>query len=151
MTGNLRFLNPSTMSTPPGYTHVVEITGPGRLVYIAGQLGLDRAGKIVGDPGDFQAQTVQAFENLKSAIEAVGARFEHIVKINNYLVDIGKNIGAFVKCAIATSIRKPRPRARLSAFRRWRWRARFSRSRLSSLCRRADQPSLVILRTWAAT
>jgi hypothetical protein len=37
---NLRFINPSTMSKPPGYTHVIEATGPGRIVYIAGQLGL---------------------------------------------------------------------------------------------------------------
>jgi enamine deaminase RidA (YjgF/YER057c/UK114 family) len=41
MAANLRFLNPSTMSKPPGYTHVVEATGPNRLIYIAGQLGLE--------------------------------------------------------------------------------------------------------------
>jgi hypothetical protein len=29
---NLRFVNPSTMSKPPGYTHVVEATGRGRIV-----------------------------------------------------------------------------------------------------------------------
>jgi hypothetical protein len=25
---NLRFLNPETIAKPPGYTHVVEVTGP---------------------------------------------------------------------------------------------------------------------------
>ena len=39
-----RFINPPTISKPPGYTHVVEIAGPGRMVYIAGQLGIDPAG-----------------------------------------------------------------------------------------------------------
>ena len=48
-----RFLNPKTMAPPPGYTYVVETTGPGRTVYIAGQLGLDIDNKLVGGPGDF--------------------------------------------------------------------------------------------------
>jgi len=49
---HVRFLNPPTISKPPGYTQVVEVTAPGRLVYIAGQLGLDAQGNLVGGPGD---------------------------------------------------------------------------------------------------
>jgi len=82
------FLNPPTLSKPPGYSHVVEIKGPGRIVYIAGQLGLDTDGNIVGAPGDFRAQAIQAFENLKLALAAVGAGFGDLVKINNYLTDM---------------------------------------------------------------
>jgi enamine deaminase RidA (YjgF/YER057c/UK114 family) len=92
---NIRFLNPPTIAKPPGYSHVVEVTGPGRIVYIAGQLGLNRDGKLVGDAGDFRAQTAQAFANLKAALAAVGATIDQIVKINNYIVDIGRNIGTF--------------------------------------------------------
>jgi enamine deaminase RidA (YjgF/YER057c/UK114 family) len=92
VTSNIRFTNPTELSKPPGYTHVVEITGPARIVYIAGQLGLDKEGKPVGD---FRAQTTQAFENLKIALAAAGAGFEHVVKINNYLVDIAANIATF--------------------------------------------------------
>ncbi len=83
-----RFINPDTLAKPPGYTHVVVTARPGRTIYVAGQLGLDRDGNLAGAPGDFQAQAVQAFENLKAALAAVGASFEHIVKVNNYLVDI---------------------------------------------------------------
>ncbi|MFN3350018.1 RidA family protein [Pseudorhodoplanes sp.] len=82
------FLNPPTLSKPPGYSHVVEIKGPGRIVYIAGQLGLDTDGNVVGAPGDFRAQAIQAFENLKLALAAVGAGFGDLVKINNYLTDM---------------------------------------------------------------
>jgi enamine deaminase RidA (YjgF/YER057c/UK114 family) len=89
---NLRFMNPEAIAKPGGYSHVVEITGPGRIVYIAGQLGLKPDGKIAGD---FRAQTVQAFENLKAALAAVGATFNDVVKLNNYLVDITVNIGAY--------------------------------------------------------
>jgi 2-iminobutanoate/2-iminopropanoate deaminase len=38
---------------------------------------------------------VQAFENLKAALAAVGATFDDVVKLNNYLIDIPKNLGAY--------------------------------------------------------
>jgi enamine deaminase RidA (YjgF/YER057c/UK114 family) len=81
-----RFLNPDTLSKPAGYSQVVEVTAPGRMIFIAGQIGVGRDGKLV--PGDFRAQAVQTFENLKAALAAVGAGFEHVVKLNNYLIDI---------------------------------------------------------------
>jgi len=85
---NVRYLNPQALFTPPGYSHVVEVTGPGRTVYIAGQIGIDRNFKIVGAPGDARAQIVQSFENLKAALAEVGATFGDVVKITNYLIDI---------------------------------------------------------------
>jgi enamine deaminase RidA (YjgF/YER057c/UK114 family) len=90
----IRFLNPKTMAKPPGYTAVVETSGPGRTVYIAGQLGVDIDNKFVGEPGDFRAQCAKAFENLGFALVAVGATFKDVVKINNYLVDMA-HIGEF--------------------------------------------------------
>jgi len=89
---HLRFLNPAGISAPRGYTHVVEVAGPGRTVYIAGQIGIDPTGKV---PGDFRAQAAQVFENLKVALAAVGGKFEHVVKLNNYLTDIAAQIGTF--------------------------------------------------------
>jgi enamine deaminase RidA (YjgF/YER057c/UK114 family) len=88
VSAKLRFLNPAALSKPPGYTHVVEASGPVRIVYLAGQLGLDRNGNVVGGPGDFRAQAVQTFENLKAGLAAVGGRFQDIVKLNNYLTDM---------------------------------------------------------------
>ena len=88
MAANIRFLNPETLTKPPGYTQVVEANGPGRTVYLAGQLGLDLDNKLVGAPGDFGAQCTQAFENLRLALAAVGADFKDVVRVNNYLTDI---------------------------------------------------------------
>jgi enamine deaminase RidA (YjgF/YER057c/UK114 family) len=82
------------MAKPPGYTYVVETTGPGRTVYFAGQLGLDLDNKLVGGAGDFRAQCAKAFENLGFALVAVGATFKDLVKINNYLTDMA-HIGIF--------------------------------------------------------
>jgi enamine deaminase RidA (YjgF/YER057c/UK114 family) len=92
MPSNKRFMNPDTIAKPGGYTHVVEVVGPGRIVYIAGQLGLKPDGNIAGD---FRAQAVQAFENLKSALAAVGATFNDVVKLNNYLLDIPTNLAIY--------------------------------------------------------
>ena len=78
-TPSVRYINPSTMAKPPGYTHVVEVNGPGRTIYIAGQLGYDGAGK----PGaDFREQATLVYENLKAAVESVGGKMENIVKLN---------------------------------------------------------------------
>src|SRR6516225_5414711 len=84
MVSELRFINPPGLAKPSGYTQVVEATVPARLVYIAGQLGLDSDGKL---SSDFRLQAVQTFENLKAALAAVGAQFQHVVKFNNYLLD----------------------------------------------------------------
>lgn len=81
-------MNPSTLATPPGYTHVVEIIR-GRTVFIAGQVALDQAGQIVG-AHDFRAQAQQVFENLKAALAAVGTDFASVVKLNMYVVDISQ-------------------------------------------------------------
>jgi enamine deaminase RidA (YjgF/YER057c/UK114 family) len=85
LNADTRFINPEDMFVPPGYTQVVETTGPGRIVYVAGQMGIDKDGRL---PGDFRAQAIQTFENLKSALAAVGGSMEDIVKLNNYLLDI---------------------------------------------------------------
>ena len=94
MATRVRFSNPASIAKPPGYTHVVEVSGPGRIVYFAGQLGLDLDNNLVGNAGDFRAQATQAFENMRLALKSVGATFNDVVKINNYLTDMS-HIGIF--------------------------------------------------------
>jgi enamine deaminase RidA (YjgF/YER057c/UK114 family) len=36
-----------------------------------------------------------AFENVKAALASVGAGFEHVVKLNNYIIDIGTHIAHY--------------------------------------------------------
>jgi enamine deaminase RidA (YjgF/YER057c/UK114 family) len=86
--GKLRFSNPKTMPAPRGYTQVVETTGPGRTIYLSGQLGMTPGGAFAGPPGDFRAQATQCFENLKAGLKSVGAGFEHVVKITNFFVEM---------------------------------------------------------------
>lgn len=81
--------NPPTLSAPTGYTHVVEVTGPAKTVYVSGQIALDKDGKLVG-PGDMKAQAEQVFRNLQAALTAAGATFKDVVKMNTYITDMDK-------------------------------------------------------------
>lgn len=86
--GAVRFIESETLPPSPGYSQAVEIRR-GRIIYIAGQVALDRSGKVVGE-GDMRAQAQQTFENLKAALEASGATFENVVKLNYYFSDISQ-------------------------------------------------------------
>ena len=88
MAASVRYINPKTLADQSGYSYVVETTGPGRTVYIAGQLGLDLDNKLVGAPGDFRAQAAKAIENLQAALASVGADLSNVVKITNFLTDM---------------------------------------------------------------
>jgi len=82
----VRFVKSENLPPSPGYSQAVEVR-LGHLVYVAGQVAMDRSGKVVGE-GDIRAQTQQTFENLKAALEASGAKFENVVKLNYYFTDI---------------------------------------------------------------
>src|SRR5437763_15095214 len=77
--------NPPALSAPTGYTHVVEVTGPAKTIYISGQIASDKDGKIAGAPGDMKAQAEQVFKNLQAALTAAGATFADVVKMNSYI------------------------------------------------------------------
>lgn len=84
----IRYINPPTIAHPSGYTHVVEATG-GRTIYISGQVALDASGNLVGE-GDMRAQAQQVFENLHTALRAVGGGFGNVVKMTYFLVDMSR-------------------------------------------------------------
>jgi reactive intermediate/imine deaminase len=81
--------NPPTLSAPTGYTHIVEVTGPNKTIYISGQIAYDKDGKLVG-AGDMQAQAEQVFKNLEAALAAAGAKFSDVVKMNSYITDMSR-------------------------------------------------------------
>jgi enamine deaminase RidA (YjgF/YER057c/UK114 family) len=81
-----KYLNPPTLLQPRGYTHVVTVEGGGKMVFISGQVAVDKDGKLIG-PGDLKTQIRQAGSNLKLALEAAGATPADIVKTNTYIVN----------------------------------------------------------------
>jgi enamine deaminase RidA (YjgF/YER057c/UK114 family) len=85
-----RFINPSSLVKPNGYTHVV-VAPDGRTVYIAGQIAFDSTGQLVGGR-DFRAQAVQVYRNLQRALASVGGALDDVVKTTTYVTDV-KNVG----------------------------------------------------------
>ena len=89
---NVRHSNPPGMTQPAAYSQVVEINGPHRLVFIAGQTGVDASGKAAQG---FRAQAMQAFTNIKTALASVGGSMDHIVRLTTYLTDIQQDADAY--------------------------------------------------------
>ena len=76
---------PKSEDLPPsnGYSQVVKAR-PGTMVFVSGQIGVDKQGTIVG-VGDLRVQLEQAMLNLQNALAAAGASYSHVVKINWYI------------------------------------------------------------------
>ena len=82
----IKHINPDTLLPPRGYSHVVSVQGASRMVFIAGQVAVDKEGKLVG-AGDLKVQIKKAAENLVAALAAAGAKARDIVKMNTYIVN----------------------------------------------------------------
>jgi enamine deaminase RidA (YjgF/YER057c/UK114 family) len=82
----LQAIDPPSLPAAHGYSHVV-IAPEGRLVSISGQVAMDRTGKVIGE-GDFRAQCVQVFENLRVALQSAGLDFKDVVRTDMYVTDL---------------------------------------------------------------
>jgi len=78
-------IQPHGLQNSPLFMHVIKA---GNTVYVAGQIAVGQDGQIVGR-GDVTAQANQVFENLQTALAAVGADLSHLVKITIYATDAG--------------------------------------------------------------
>lgn len=81
--GHIELIQPAGMYRALTYDHAARV---GNLLFVAGQVGRDSSGELVG-PFDPVAQARQAFENVKTILNEVGADFEHVVKVTTYYVD----------------------------------------------------------------
>ena len=80
-------VNPDGLFALDAFTQVVTAEGAKKLAFIAGQVGFDAQFQLVG-AGDLHAQTVQAFRNLRTAVESVGGEVADIVSTTMYIVDL---------------------------------------------------------------
>ncbi len=68
-----------------------QVTKIGNQVYIAGQTAMDEKGNVIGK-GDIEAQTRQVFENLQKCLEAAGAGFDQVVKLNIFSTNLDAHL-----------------------------------------------------------
>lgn len=84
MSAEIKIYNPDGLAKPLGkYSHCARAKG-GETVYVAGQVGVDREGKLADG---LDRQVRQTFANLREALGSAGAGFQNVVKFTTYLVD----------------------------------------------------------------
>lgn len=74
---------PALGPPPEPYAYAVRA---GDTLYLAGQVALDEAGRVVGDTTKEQARKV--WENIAAVLEAAGASIDDVVKVTYYMADI---------------------------------------------------------------
>jgi len=78
----MRILQPAEWSKPRGFSHGVELDGPGRWVVLAGQTGGGEEGEY---STDLAAQVAVALRRIVKLLAEAGATPEHIVRLTWYL------------------------------------------------------------------
>jgi enamine deaminase RidA (YjgF/YER057c/UK114 family) len=78
----MRILQPAEWSKPRGFSHGVEVDGPGKWIVLAGQTGGDEKGDYAPD---MAAQVGTALKRIVKLLGEAGAGPEHIVRLTWYL------------------------------------------------------------------
>lgn len=87
----VKLVNPPTLydATRNGYSHIAITPPKTKTVYISGQFGSDLQGNLVSDK--FEEQLARAFQNLRFALQAVGARPQDVAKTTILIVDYNQD------------------------------------------------------------
>jgi len=78
-------VNPASLAKPSGFSHGMLASG-GRLLFLAGQTGLDADGRITA-PGDLVAQFRQVLANLQSVVAQAGGKLTDITQLRIFVTD----------------------------------------------------------------
>jgi enamine deaminase RidA (YjgF/YER057c/UK114 family) len=85
MAAKTRALNAADAPAPSGgYAQALEIKAPSRLLFISGQIPVDRAGSV---PKDFAAQCRLVWAHVEAQLRAAGMTLDHLVKVTTFLGD----------------------------------------------------------------
>jgi enamine deaminase RidA (YjgF/YER057c/UK114 family) len=86
----MKCVQPAHWPRPKGYANGVVASG--RTVFVSGMIGSNALGEVV--PGDFVGQARQTLRNIVEVLFEAGAKPEHIVRMNWYVVDKHEYLGA---------------------------------------------------------
>lgn len=92
---------PGTMAKPVGsYSHATKVKAK-EFIFVAGQVPIDEEGRVVGvnrddklrnhQTIDLAAQVRQTMLNVKAALEAAGATFDDLVRVDTFVVASAMN------------------------------------------------------------
>ena len=78
------YINPDSLPAPSGYSHGVSVPA-GQLLFIAGQIAVDKDNQIVSD--DIVEQFDRALANVMLVLDAAGGKPEHVTRIVIYVTN----------------------------------------------------------------
>ena len=79
----IKILNPDSLGKPLGQYSQITRVKASEFLFIAGQVGMDKSGKLAAG---FDAQCAQTFANLEAALVSQGAGWGNVVEFTTYLV-----------------------------------------------------------------
>jgi enamine deaminase RidA (YjgF/YER057c/UK114 family) len=80
----VKVVNPDALGKPLGQYSQLARVKASEFLFIAGQVGVHKDGKLAGD--DFEAQCAQTFANIEAALQSQGAGWGNVVEFTTYLV-----------------------------------------------------------------
>ncbi len=81
---DIKIINPDTLGKPLGQYSQMTRVKASEFLFIAGQVGVGKDGKLAGQ--DFEAQCAQTFANIEAALKSQGAGWGNVVEFTTYLV-----------------------------------------------------------------
>lgn len=75
-----------TTNPAAGFADAVTTFGHGRTIYVSGNVGFGPEGRVVA--GGMGAEARATFDNIERVLNAAGADFSQIVKINAFITDL---------------------------------------------------------------
>ena len=86
------YINPASLSPPRGYSHGVTYHAGGAALFVAGQIGCDREGRILSDR--FEDQFDLALANVLAVVTEAGGTPESLGKLTIFVVDCAEYAAA---------------------------------------------------------
>jgi enamine deaminase RidA (YjgF/YER057c/UK114 family) len=78
-------INPDGLASPTGFSHAV-VAAPGKVAFVAGQVGCDAEGRITS--AEIEKQFDLAAANVVRALEAAGAEPRDVVSLQIFTTDV---------------------------------------------------------------
>ena len=82
-------INPPAVFKHPNFTRVITVTGPMKLIWVAGMTPQNDDLSAIY-PGDYRAQYIFVMEKIAAQLEAVGATWDDVTFRRTYTLDIDK-------------------------------------------------------------
>ena len=79
-----KLINPEALGAPRGFSHGVSVPA-GQLLFVAGQIAVDKDNRIVSD--DIVEQFDRALANVVVVLNAAGGKPEHVARLVIYVTD----------------------------------------------------------------